>query len=133
MNSAAYKLYTIDNNVYLELKWFCRQYADMCHQLVECYGVSGVSYESTGEARGNRTSDPTAVNGEKALRIRADIDMIDEALRRTTDEPLQRFVKKRVTEGIPYERLGEVPCGRRQFYELCRKFFWILAQIRKKG
>ena len=116
MNTKTYDHYRIDRNVYNELKWLCRQYNDICREIADCYGISAVTYDGSGAAKGNRS---------------ADIEMIDCALEQTAAEPMRRYIKKAVTEGLPYEYLGNVPCGRRLFYELRMKFFWNLAALKK--
>lgn len=131
MNTKAYERYRIDRNVYNELKWLCRQYYDMRREIADCYGISAVSYDSTGEARGNRTGDPVQERSDKAMRLRAEVEMIDQALEQTAVEPVRKYIKKAVTEGLPFEYLGNVPCGRRQFYEYRMKFFWHLARLKK--
>lgn len=131
MNSKAYDRYRIDRNVYNELKWLCRQYNDICREITDCYGISAVNYGSTGAAKGNHISDPVQERSDKAMRLREDIEMIDKALAETADEPVRRYIKRSVTEGLKYEYLGNVPCGRRQFYELRYRFFWNLKALKK--
>ena len=59
-----------------------------------------------------------------------DVQMIEDTARET-DEIAQHAILQNVTAGIPYEQLQPY-CGRRQFYEMRRKFFWLLDQ-RKNG
>lgn len=131
MNTKTCDRYRIDRNVYNELKWLCRQYYDMRRKIADCYGISAVSYDSTGEARGNRTGDPVQERSDKAMRLRAEVEMIDRALEQTAAEPVRGYIKKSVTLGTSFEYLGRVPCGRRQFYEYRMKFFWHLARLKK--
>lgn len=131
MNTKTYDHYRIDRNVYNELKWLCRQYNDICREIADCYGISAATYDGSGAAKGNRIGDPTQERSDRAMRLRADIEMIDCALEQTAAEPMRRYIKKAVTEGLPYEYLGNVPCGRRLFYELRMKFFWNLAALKK--
>lgn len=131
MNTKTYDHYRIDRNVYNELKWLCRQYKDICREIADCYGISAVTYDGSGSTKGNRIGDPTQERSDRAMRLRADIEMIDHALEQTAAEPMRRYIKKAVTEGLPYEYLGNVPCGRRLFYELRMKFFWNLAVLKK--
>ncbi len=131
MNSKAYDRYRIDGKIYRELMWFCRQYDDIRREISSCYGVSAVRYDGSGEARGNRISDPVQERSDRAMQLSADIEMIDRALDLTAEEPLRGFIKKSVTQGIKYEYLGNVPTGRRQFYEFRRAFFWHLKNLKK--
>lgn len=118
--------------MYHELKYLCLQYNDMCRQIADSYGISAVSYDSTGAGRSGRISDPTAERGNKVVLLSTDVGYIDKALAMTADEPVRSFIKRAVTGGIAYEHLGDVPMGRQQFYEARRKFFYNL-KILKKG
>lgn len=130
-NSKAYERYRIDDKVYRELSWLCRQYDDIKREIESCYGVSAVRYDATGAAFGNRIVDPVQEHSDRAMRLREDIEMIDTALEQTANEPMRSFIKKSITKGLPYEHIGDVPCGRRMFYELRRKFFWHLKSLKK--
>lgn len=58
-----------------------------------------------------------------------DAQLIEDAARET-DAANQEAILRNVTEGVPYEHL-QTYCGRRQFYELRRRFFWLLNQHKK--
>ncbi|MBP1544854.1 MAG: hypothetical protein J6A16_12230 [Oscillospiraceae bacterium] len=120
--------YKIPPNVYRELKYLCLQYEDMRREIAGCYGISAVSCDSVG---GSSISDPTAARAEKAMRLSADVDKIDEALRLAADEPVRSCIRRAVTCGLKYEHLGAVPMGRRQFYEARRRFFYLLKLLKK--
>lgn len=62
----------------------------------------------------------------KALK---DAALIEQASREAEPNICQ-YILKNVTQGVPYEYM-DVPCGRRQFYEQRRKFFYLLSK--KKG
>lgn len=90
-----------------ELKWFCRQYNDKLKYIKQYPNDAKTSYY---------------------LR---DINMIETALHIVTDEATYEPLKKHITnENMPYERLGAVPMGRRQFYNMRSKFFEILRRLR---
>lgn len=57
--------------------------------------------------------------------------MIENAAKET-DEQLYKYIIKNVTEGVPYEVLN-VPCGRRQFYDKRKLFFYKLYCIKNKN
>ena len=61
----------------------------------------------------------------------ADVITIEHALRLATDnEVLRGYLKLAVTTETPFENL-DVPMGRRQFYALRRKFFFILRNLKR--
>lgn len=90
-----------------ELKYYCLQYNDK------------LSYIN------QHPHDPKS---EEYIR---DIDNIETALHMVTDSGTYEPLKICLTiSGMSYERLGNVPMGRRQFYDLRRRFFEALHQIR---
>lgn len=130
MRKYAIKLddYGISKYRYYELSAFCRQYADKRMQLAELRGLGAVAND--GMPHGNGVGDPTARKGEAALALSEDIKLIEDTAREV--DPLNwAALLKNVTDGLPYEQM-QVFCGRRQFYESRRKFFWLLDQ-RKSG
>lgn len=107
MNSKAYKSYEISKNEYRELKYFCLRYPEMKKQLKA-----------------------TDSGSEKALRLCYSLGQIDHALELTTEnEVVRSHLLRSVTENINYDLL-DIPMGRRQFYELRRKFFYILCGLK---
>lgn len=117
------KQYGISPARYRELKYFCAQYQEMKDQI--SYGVKAISYD--GMPKGTKIGNPTEQHAVRNLKLRQDIDLIEQ----TATEAAPGFADsllKNVTEGVPYEYLGIVPKGRRQFYEARRYFFYLLSQ-----
>lgn len=119
--------YSISGNRYRELKYFCRQYREKQAQLREMTEVSAPKMQEGGKS--GRVSDLTADTAVRGAELRKDLEMIEQAAVET-DTELYGYIISNVTDGIPYEHLG-VPMGRRQFYKMRRKFFFILSK--KKG
>ena len=71
--------------------------------------------------RGNGVSDPTFETADRIIKIKNDIEMIENAAKET-DGILYKYIIRNVSEGTPFEVL-EVPCGRRQFYDKRKIFF----------
>lgn len=59
------------------------------------------------------------------VKYEKDIKLIDETVKEIAGS-LQQYLMENVTEGVRYEDM-QVPCGRRQFYELRRLFFVSLS------
>lgn len=119
--------YGISELRYDELKALCRRY-DELRELERRFRLG-----DCGEKRGNSGAwkgrpDPTAA---EALRrasspYKWQIDAIDAAADTACGglgAEVRRAIMRNVTDGTPFEQLGCVPCGRRQFYELRRLFF----------
>lgn len=118
--------YNIDKFRYRELYYFCKQYRQYKKDLSVIRGGFNASMgDGMPKAQGNH-SDPTAQRAQRAEKIQAKIDRIEHACHAAADElGIYAPLLANVTDDIRYEDM-DVPCGRRQFYNARRKFFWIL-------
>ena len=106
-----------------ELKNICRQYRAMKrtlenarHGIVDRRRASGAwrRPDPTGNAAINIAAMP------EARRVR----LIEQSADAVAEPVVAKAILKSVTEGIPYEKLRRrPPCGRNQFYVLCRLFY----------
>lgn len=123
----------IDKHRYYELKHFCLQYP-MWKQIYESLdGLSKKPINPTGFSKSSEISDPTSKCAVMKTFYRERIDMLENTAR-LTDRVLGSYILKGVTEGITYDCLKariEIPCCRSTYYELYRKFFWLLSEARK--
>lgn len=103
----------------------CRQYDDMCRKLESCYGV-GSPVMSEVRRGGSKTS-IVERQADAAAKYRDKIEKIERAARDASkgSAVIYTAIMKNVCQGIAYEHIS-VPCGRRQFYEARRVFFWTL-------
>lgn len=128
-NTKNYRNYTIDKEEYLELLHFCRQYEAKKAKASTCYSVSSVSYD--GVRGGNYPGRPTENRALRADKLNRDCKLIEQAALMIADPLTAKYILRNVTRSdAPYERLGNVPVGRQQFYELRRKFFYTLKCIK---
>lgn len=87
-----------------------------------------------GMPHGNSTGDPTQSLAIKRAELKTKMDIVDDCiLEATKDYPaLSEYLKRGVTsEGITYTYLHNVmlmPCGRRLYYELRQRFYYILSR-----
>lgn len=117
------KEYGIDRDLYLELKYFCRQYR---RKVSELSGMADLRASAlTGMPRSGGQSDPTARAVERRERLREDTRAIEQAAIQA-DAELYPYILRNVTDGVSFEVL-RCPCGINQFYLARRKFFWVLA------
>lgn len=130
-NSKAYQDYRLSRYRYLELMNFCLQYDEKREKLSGCYTVGATPYDAAKRSSG--IGRPTEYRAEKAIGLRRDLELIELAAAHACEgkHVLSEKLLYNVTRRIPYERLGEVPCGRQQFYELRWKFFYILDLLRR--
>ena len=88
------------------MKWFCWQYYDKLRYI----------HEHPEE--------------KAAKKYRDDIRRIETALHIVSSGAVYDVLKKHITNrNLPYERLGTVPLGRRQFYQLRTRFYRTLNSI----
>lgn len=80
--------------------------------------------------RGGCTRDSVSRQAENAIKLKSSIELIEQTVLEVAGKALYKPLLLNVTEGIAYEYLGKVPCGRRQFYEIRQKFFYTLSKKR---
>ena len=77
-------------------------------------------------------SDPTARCAEAKLYYSERMELVDRVAYET-DSELHSYIVKAVTEGLSYEHLKaqtSIPCSKDCYYDLYRKFFWLLNKAR---
>lgn len=125
--------YYLSSYRYLELKAFCRQYAQWHEDLRSCYGFKANSFGQT-NIRGSEHSDPTERAVELAEKYKTKIDMVDKAAN-LADPTLARYIILNATQGLSFEAMERIgkrpPCGINQFYEARQKFFWELDRLKE--
>lgn len=115
--------YKISKYRYRELKYFCLQYDEKKQRLAALRGLGAVTYSS--EPHGSGVSDPTAVKTERAQQLAQDIELIEQTTMEVDSVNYRSLLANVTTANLPYEYLSPA-CGRRQFYEDRRKFFYLL-------
>lgn len=123
--------YWIDRHRYYELKHFCLQYNTWKENLRNIYGIPNQNFPRVGFSQ--KVSDPVLWSVELREEYRNKMHMVEDAALLASPE-LSVYILKAVTEGLAYENLHLIhglPCGREMWYELYRKFFYILHRSRK--
>lgn len=123
--------YFITRHRYYELKHFCLQYSYWRKQYVILSGYSR-NPELYSHVKHSDFGDPTARIAEEMAFYSCRMDTVKKAAFET-DEVLGDYILKAVTEGLSYEAVKaklEIPCGRETYYELYRRFFWLLDKAR---
>ena len=120
--------YGISGERYRELLHMCRQYDEMRRRL-DRIRAGAEDPHASGSGAAGLVKDPT---GNRAVRAAdswcaARIHAIEQAAI-AADPSLCRYILRNVTRGVSYERM-DAPCGRRQFFEVRRRFFWELDQL----
>jgi hypothetical protein len=124
--------YWIGKHRYYELKHFCLQYPTWRKAYASLDSLSrrpsGLSVFSGTNAHG----DPTAKCAEARQFYFDRMEIVDRAAL-ATDPDLAGYILRAVTEGRSYDSLKagwEIPCCRDVYYELYRRFFWLLNKAR---
>lgn len=123
--------YYLERYRYLELKNFCLQYKYWKSQYEDLDSIRQSSFDDAGKTQ-KEFQDPVGKSVEtreyyydRMMMLRRAADL--------TDPVLGNYILEGVTLGVSYEVLGakrQIPCCRELYYELYRKFFWILDRIR---
>ncbi|SCI67298.1 Uncharacterised protein [uncultured Clostridium sp.] len=99
----------ISREAYRELLHFCRQLEEKKRRLSHLRGWGGPDWERA--------------------RLERDVALIARLAREAAGEALEQALVLNVCYGVRFEALG-APCGRRQFYEMRRRFFTLLARAK---
>lgn len=121
------KPYWISRHRYYELKHYCMQYHEWQYLYLTCDGVMAAGL---GLPSGNPYKDPVGKSVVIRDRYLRDMKLVEDAAE-MTDHVIGRYIFLAVTEGRSYENLRttlEIPCCKDVYYELYRKFFYILSQ-----
>lgn len=120
--------FDISCNEYRKILYHCRDYDRKKRELRECYTMSRHG-QTVG--RGSDPSDPVAMAVIRAERLKRYVETIDRCAALAGGDVLARFIVWNVSRGISYEQMHareHVPCGKRQFYEVRRKFFFLMSR-----
>ena len=123
--------YWISRHRYYELKHFCLQYPEWKRAILELHNKYG--YSITERIKSFVISKPTEKIAEQAIFYSNLISLVENTAYKT-DDKLALYILKGVVEERSYTYLRSVlniPCCRNEYYELYRKFFWILSNSRK--
>lgn len=123
--------YWIERHRYYELKHFCLQYPTWKKAYLALDGLSRRPTELA--IFSNMPSDPTfrCVAAREFYFDR--MQMVEQTVI-ATDGDLYSYILKGVTEGVSYDHLKarlEIPCCKDIYYDLYRRFFWLLNKERK--
>lgn len=100
-----------------ELEYFCLQYGDYKKELANINYAKGTS----------EWDDPTYEEVIYRERLQKNIEVIDETMHQVCSDILCPYMYRCICKGEKYEYL-EIPCGRRQFYDLRDEFYIVLSQ-----
>ena len=119
--------YYISRHRYYELKHFCLQYPEfkriynsLCEKI-----PSGIISENFSNPQSNQERDMELRQGYLDR-----IELIEECSK-LVDPVLGSYILRGVTEGYPYSYFktkDNIPCCKDTYYELYRKFFFILSR-----
>lgn len=127
--------YWIEKHRYYELKHFCLQYPlwRRAYSALDLASYSSSWPKSVPPCKTNVISDPVTYQLDERLFYANRMDMV-ESVAKETDEILSRYILKAITEGISYDHLNArvgIPCGKDTYYDLYRRFFWLLNKERQ--
>lgn len=125
--------YWIERHRYYELKHFCLQYRYWKTQYAALSGIRGQGNDICRTRENGVESDPTCDTAIRLSYYSRRFDMI-ERVAQATDSEIGHYILVGVTEGLPYDVLRarlNVPCCKDAYYDLYRKFFWLLDKERE--
>lgn len=125
--------YWLEKHRYYELKHFCLQYPIWKKAYSSLDGLATSPSYSLMFIAANTLSDPTASCAIEKTFYSKRLDMV-KGVAKATDPILADYILKAITEGWSYDILKarlDVPCCKDVYYDLYRRFFWLLSKERK--
>ena len=122
--------YWIEKHRYYELKHFCMQYP-IWKKLIGY--IDGMAHVSDSEIRSKSISDPVLRCVQQRECYISNCKMIEKTANET-DSVVAPYLLKGITEGLSYDSLNDkevMPFSKNRYYEMYRKFFWILDYKRR--
>lgn len=127
--------YGIGEARYRELEYFCLQYGEK-QALLRAVGPGRGWRVGDGGKGGGMPGDPTGEAVARRERLARDVEDIEAAAREAVgggpDAPMVGWLLRYVTRPDK-PLLDQMPCGRRQFFELRRRFFCLLHVKREQA
>lgn len=124
--------YWIDKHRYYELAHFCRQYPIWLTNYSRLNGLIRAG-ERIGDNPNKNTKSPTEDIAMARVYFSNRIEMLHRTAEKT-DPVIGKYILEAVINGFSYHTMNardRIPCGRDVYYELQRKFFWILNSERQ--
>lgn len=124
--------YWIEKHRYYELKHFCLQYPLWRKAYANLNSMQSIRYDLAGPTKTNIINKPVETCAELGV-FYLDRMGIVERTAKETDDVLSDYILKAVTNGISYDCLRarlEIPCCKDTYYDLYRRFFWLLDKER---
>lgn len=125
----------IDKFAFRTAYYFALQYPKWKRQYAESIGsvIKAVDYNDS--PKGTGTGDPTARIAMRTSILHSNIELI-ECTALMAGRDMAEYILYAVTnEGITYNylrggrcKLGRIPCGRNQYYQMRRLFYYLLSQ-----
>lgn len=125
--------YWIDKHRYYELKHFCLQYPLWRHSYNSLIEYPASWPKLAPPCKTNIIGDPVTKNIEERLYYSDRMKMV-EYVAKETDEELSGYILEAITNGISYDNLKartSIPCCKDVYYDLYRRFFWLLSKERR--
>ena len=125
-------LYWIERHRYYELKHFCLQYPIWKKAYAALDGLSRRPSDLEVFSKKGEISDPTVRCVEARSYYIERMKTVEQAAI-ATDAELSNYILKGVTEGWSYDILKarlNIPCCKDIYYNLYRRFFWLLNKAR---
>lgn len=123
--------YWIPRHRYYELKHFVMQYPEWKKERDAIDSMVSACKDPAG--RINDISDPVGQAVERRVELNHNISMCD-LIARETDWIIGNYILRAIIDGDSYDIIkahSSIPCSKDTYYDLYRKFFWLLDAARK--
>lgn len=125
--------YWIEKHRYYELKHFCLQYPIWRRIYNNLDSMSHNHWDLAGPSKTNKISNPVERCVEMGMYFSDRMELVERTAKETAPD-LYEYLLNAVTNGVSYDCMrarADIPCCKDTYYDLYRRFFWILDKSRK--
>lgn len=124
--------YWISKHRFYEVCHHCYQYSEWEdeYNTLNDVAVQGLDYDKP-PADPYAIGDATANMATRMAQLRQRMELVEKTAEETDPEFAQYILKAVTKEHVTYNYLRQVlgmPCGKNQYYERRRKFYWLMSQ-----
>lgn len=123
------KKWTLEKHEFYAVYHYAQQYESLLSKRAELKNTLIRAVEYDGMPHSKDPGDPTGRNAAKIAELDAKISAIEESAAEAGGD-LQEWLLYGVTHETSYEylRVKGIPCGKNIYYDMRRKFYYLLAQ-----
>ena len=125
----------IEKHAFYAAYHFALQYPEWKERYAELVGSAMKAIDYNSMPHGSGTGDPTSIIAMRSGNLRSNIELIENVALLAGDDIAEFLLYAVTNEGVSFNylasgkcKLGKIPCGRNQYYDRRRLFYYLLSK-----